>query len=216
MEPMNLGSPGRPATSLYLSLFLMEEPQTPTSPPVSRDLSFGFTNSPFGVTSATQDYSARSALGQKTLFARYQQTPTWGRNASNYIGTPAQNPNTSITGPPSSNAITYAAIEHTAIICRNVVRRISGMQQQQLVNLTGPVRHSLLNNNPSQAMQCEAELRYKGFWVTVYGFPFTAISTILQHFSQCGSIMDTTVSLEKAIDNTSTAAIAGDVKISCQ
>jgi nuclear pore complex protein Nup53 len=30
----------------------------------------------------------------------------------------------------------------------------------------------------------------KDFWITVFGFPQTAVSLILSHFSQCGTIID--------------------------
>uniref|UniRef100_A0A1A9VSL4 Nucleoporin NUP35 n=1 Tax=Glossina austeni TaxID=7395 RepID=A0A1A9VSL4_GLOAU len=221
MEPLHLGSPGSPDTNLYLPSFLMDELQTPTTPrnnplsrnkAVGRNLSFGFTNSTGGVASATQNYSStRPALGQKTLFGGHRQTPTWGQNASKYIGTPAQNLNTSTSsGPPvqglfdslrnETNQVqtplrtqrsNTPPFDRTYVGQGNIKSALNqGMQQEQVVNLTGPMHDSLLSNNPSQALQCEAQMPYKGFWVTVYGFPSTAISTILQHFSQCGTIMD--------------------------
>lgn len=32
--------------------------------------------------------------------------------------------------------------------------------------------------------------RLTNFWITVFGFPHTATSIILSHFSQCGTIVD--------------------------
>uniref|UniRef100_A0A1A9Z4Z1 Nucleoporin NUP35 n=1 Tax=Glossina pallidipes TaxID=7398 RepID=A0A1A9Z4Z1_GLOPL len=220
MEPMNLGSPESPDTNLYLPSFLMDETQTPTTSRsntrsrnklVGRNLPFGCTNSPGGVASSTQNYSTRPALGQKTLFGGYRQTPTWGQNASRYIGTPAPAQTlTSTTGPPVQGLFDSLRNEtnqvqtplrtqqsYTPPFDRSYVGQRNknsalnqGKQQHQLVNVTGPLRHSLLSNNTSQALQCEGQTPHKGFWVTVYGFPATAISTILQTFSQCGTIMD--------------------------
>ncbi|XP_067641780.1 nucleoporin Nup35 [Eurosta solidaginis] len=45
-------------------------------------------------------------------------------------------------------------------------------------------------NNASYMLQCPSTPRYTEFWITVYGFPPSAISTILQHFAQCGTIVD--------------------------
>ncbi|XP_036318784.1 nucleoporin Nup35 [Rhagoletis pomonella] len=45
-------------------------------------------------------------------------------------------------------------------------------------------------NNASYMLQCPPTPRYTEFWVTVFGFPPSAISTILQHFAQCGTIVD--------------------------
>ncbi|XP_004535092.1 nucleoporin NUP53 [Ceratitis capitata] len=42
----------------------------------------------------------------------------------------------------------------------------------------------------SYMLQCPPAPRYTDFWVTIYGFPPSAISTILQHFAQCGTIVD--------------------------
>uniref|UniRef100_A0A1A9WCD1 Nucleoporin NUP53 n=1 Tax=Glossina brevipalpis TaxID=37001 RepID=A0A1A9WCD1_9MUSC len=256
MEPMNLGSPTSPTSSPYLPSFLMGEQQTPTTPrnnslspnkAAGRRLSFGFTNSPngsSGLTSAsTQDYGNRSILEQKTLFGGYQQTPTSGQNATNYIGT-VQNLN--ISGPPiqglfdslrnESNLVPTplrAQQTNTQQLDRSCVAQRSvnfalnqSMQPQQLVNLTGPINDSLLGNNASlnlshggimspimhgdisstnatnlntsQDSQFEASPRFKKFWVTVYGFPSTAISIILQHFSQCGTIVDTVMPSQNA------------------
>ncbi|KAL9890973.1 nucleoporin Nup35-like [Glossina fuscipes] len=99
---------------------------------------------------------------------------------------------------------------------RNINFALNQSMQQQLVNLNDSLLSSntsrnlsrssimspimrgdstganAMNLNTSHALlQCEAQARYKEFWVTVYGFPSTAISTILQHFSQCGTIVDT-------------------------
>uniref|UniRef100_A0A1A9V8J2 Nucleoporin NUP53 n=1 Tax=Glossina austeni TaxID=7395 RepID=A0A1A9V8J2_GLOAU len=243
MEPMNLGSPGSPgspANSPYLPSFFMGEPDTPTtsrnntfSPNKAVGRPFGFTNSPAGVASGTQD-SNRSASGQKTLFGGYQQTPTSGQNASNYIGTPL---NTSV-GPPvqglfdslrnERNQVETPLRTHqtnetkqfdrSSVGQRNINFALNQSMQQQLINLNDSLlssntsrnlsRNSIMspimrgdssgvntmntmNLNSSQVIQCEARARYKEFWVTVYGFPSTAISTILQHFSQCGTIVDT-------------------------
>lgn len=53
-------------------------------------------------------------------------------------------------------------------------------QQQQQQNTTFPssIPLNVYNNNNSN------------FWITVFGFPQNAVSAILSHFSQCGSILE--------------------------
>lgn len=45
-------------------------------------------------------------------------------------------------------------------------------------------------SNGSLMTQSPSLPRYTEFWVTVFGFPSSATSTILQHFAQCGTIVD--------------------------
>lgn len=52
----------------------------------------------------------------------------------------------------------------------------------------GPGVNAATSN--SHLLQCSPLPRYTEFWVTVYGFPPSATTTILQHFAQCGTIVD--------------------------
>lgn len=64
----------------------------------------------------------------------------------------------------------------------NVDFNSSYQQQQQQHNSTFqanvPVNNTGYNSNNSN------------FWITIFGFPQSAVSAILSHFSQCGSILE--------------------------
>ncbi|XP_075156744.1 nucleoporin 35 [Haematobia irritans] len=224
MEPMALGSPsGSPATNPYLPSFLLGEQQTPTTPrnntlspnkAGTRNLSFGFATSPCAPNSP-QDYN-RSALGQKTLFGGYQQTPPIQQNAANFPGTPLQTHNTSVSGPPTQGLFDSLRNERnqvqTPMGTPTLGQHHMSMNQsihQQMANVTGQFNDSYNNTsfntsragvmsplmpgtpiNASQMLQCPPQPRYTEFWVTVFGFPSSATAIILQHFAQCGTIVD--------------------------
>lgn len=254
MEPMALGSPsGSPATNPYLPSFLLgEQQQTPSTPrnntlspnKAGRNLSFGFgaTSPNSGMQpSSPQDYN-RSVLGQKTLFGGYQQTPpAMSQSMSNYAGTPMQNHNASISGPPTQGLFDSLRSERNqvqtptrlqsqaqfaaspcAANASAVMNQSIQQQQQQMANVTGQFNDSYISNlnatntsfnmsrtqgvgivsplnmtgagaanaNSSLLLQCPPQPRYTEFWITVFGFPPGAASTILQHFAQCGTIVD--------------------------
>lgn len=62
--------------------------------------------------------------------------------------------------------------------------------------ITSPFAHdynknqSILNSSTMNYASPSASLPSNNFWVTVYGFPSTATSMIISHFSQCGTIVD--------------------------
>lgn len=59
--------------------------------------------------------------------------------------------------------------------------------------ITSPIRtnhHDYRNLNQSLANDCLSPPRYASFWITAFGFPQSATSSILAHFSQCGTIVD--------------------------
>ncbi|XP_061389385.1 nucleoporin Nup35 [Musca vetustissima] len=234
MEPMALGSPsGSPATNPYLPSFLLGEQQTPTTPrnntlspnkAGARNLSFGFATSP-GANSPQQDYN-RSTLGQKTLFGGYQ-TPSVGQNA-NFPGTPIQNHNSSISGPPTQGLFDSLRSErnqiqtptrnlptqsqlgtpvmghpNTSIAAYGLNQSIQSQYNESYnnnsFNMSRPgVMSPMLPGTPgnittginSSQMQCPQPPRYTEFWITVFGFPSSATPVILQHFAQCGTIVD--------------------------
>lgn len=244
MEPMALGSPsGSPATNPYLPSFLLGEQQTPTtprnntlSPNKARNLSFGFATSPGGMPNSPQQDYNRSALGQKTLFGGYQQTPPVPQNATNFPGTPIQSHNSSISGPPTQGLFDALRNERNQVQTptrslqtqsqlgtpmghQNVsiasTYGLNQSMQQQMANVTGQFNDSYNNNsfnvsragvmspmlpgtpvnittglNASQMLQCPPPPRYTEFWITVFGFPSSASAIVLQHFAQCGTIVD--------------------------
>ncbi|XP_073832539.1 nucleoporin 35 [Musca autumnalis] len=235
MEPMALGSPsGSPATNPYLPSFLLGEQQTPTTPrnntlspnkAGARNLSFGFATSP-GPNSPQQDYN-RSTLGQKTLFGGYQ-TPSVGQN-TNFPGTPIQNHNSSISGPPTQGLFDSLRNERNQIqtptrtlqtqsqlgtpamghlnastaasaygLNQSIQSQYNDSYNNNSFNLSrAGVMSPLLPGTPgnltginASQMACPQPPRYTEFWITVFGFPSSATAVILQHFAQCGTIVD--------------------------
>ncbi|XP_055843979.1 nucleoporin Nup35 [Episyrphus balteatus] len=226
MEPMTLGSPsGSPATgtSPYLPSFLMGEPNAPSTPrnntlSPNKGRNISFAPSP-GATSP-QDFN-RSALGQKTLFG-YQQSSS---GANNYPGTPIQNHNASMSGPPTQglfdslhsdrNSVQTPTRSNQMALQHQSMQYGTPLSQQYQMNqsvndsylsaggknnsfnpsrltsppISNPMSFDYRNNN-ANLLQCPPLPRYTEFWITVYGFPQSATSMILSHFSQCGTIID--------------------------
>lgn len=238
---MALGSPGgSPATNPYLPSFLLGEQQTPTTPrnntlspnkAGARNLSFGFATSPGAMApTSPQDYN-RSALGQKTLFGGYQQTPPVPQNMGNYPGTPLQSHNASISGPPTQGLFDSLRNERNQVqtpirslqpqsqagtpvmgqqntsiaSAYGMNQSIAGQPNDSYINaysfnasrggvmspmLPGTPNANLQGINASYMLQCPPQPRYTEFWITVFGFPPSAVSVVLQHFAQCGTIVD--------------------------
>lgn len=126
------------------------------------------------------------------------QTPTRTLQHQSQYGTPGI-----VTGPQNSSISSAYGMNQSV------------QYQQQLANVTGQFNESYMGNNASfnisrpggvmspllsgtpngnitgtQMLQCPPQPRYTEFWVTVFGFPSSAASTVLQHFSQCGTIVD--------------------------
>lgn len=59
----------------------------------------------------------------------------------------------------------------------------SGMNASRVMS---PMQNTSVFDSTMQ----RSRIPYNNFWVTVFGFPATSISTILSHFSQCGTIVD--------------------------
>ena len=49
---------------------------------------------------------------------------------------------------------------------------------------------SIMTNNANDFTSPSSPQRHSSFWITIFGFPQSALSTILAHFSQCGTIVD--------------------------
>lgn len=219
---MTLGSPsGSPATggtSPYLPSFLMGESNAPSTPrnntlSPNKGRNISFAPSP-GATSP-QDFN-RSALGQKTLFG-YQQISSGG----NYPGTPIQNHNASMSGPPTQGLFdslnSDRNLVQTPMRSNQMVMHHQSMhygtplsnqyQLNQSINdsylsaggknnsfipsrLTSPTVPNSTPFDYRDSAQCPPLPRYTEFWITVFGFPQSATSMILSHFSQCGTIID--------------------------
>ncbi|XP_037936770.1 nucleoporin Nup35 [Teleopsis dalmanni] len=219
MEPMNLGSPsGSPATSSpYLPSFLMGDPtvqgtQNALSPNKGgRNVSFS-NATPTGPVSPKD--KNRQVLGQKTLFGNYQQSPSCG-GTPNFNNTSMQNHNSSISGPPTQGL--FDTLRNERFQVQTPVRNahlpqfgtpgqsnnVSGFglnqsyQSNQQTNFYNDSRISANNTtHMSRSMLsplapvCLSPQTQSTLWITVFGFPITSISTILQHFSQCGTIVD--------------------------
>ncbi|XP_055615375.1 nucleoporin Nup35 [Toxorhynchites rutilus septentrionalis] len=219
MEPMTLGSPSGsplPSTSGYLPSFLMgDTPATPranTLSPTKGRSSLAFTQSPTGGvhTPIASDYGNRTAGLPQTfsLAANLNQSginhntsvsgpPTQGlfdsfRNEKQSFQTPTkntQNQHQNLAGPgpsaPTSPGYSDSYLNKSGFNISKVMSPIPIVRDQDFTrnaSFVSPLSQSYVNL--SQAHMCN------DYWITVYGFPQTASSMVLSHFSQCGSIID--------------------------
>ncbi|XP_037805463.1 nucleoporin Nup35 isoform X2 [Lucilia sericata] len=124
------------------------------------------------------------------------QTPTRSLQPQNQFGTPIMGQqNASISSAYNMNQSTHqntpAGQFNESYMGNNSSFNISRMGvMSPLVPGTGNVNNTGGINNASLMMQCPPQPRYTEFWVTVFGFPSTATSTVMQHFAQCGTIVD--------------------------
>lgn len=201
MEPMALGSPSSPSPgSTYLPSFLMGESNTSTAPrsntlSPSKGRALAFASQATPVTSPGD--LNRSILQQKTLFG-YQQTPP-----SAQFGNVSQlSHNTSVSGPPTQGLFDSLRIEKNAV-AENVSFSQKGRQLNQ-TSFNQSINDSFQSDfNTSRITSPNGFQDFRtpntclsptgkssNFWVTIYGFPQTATSMILSHFSQCGTIVE--------------------------
>lgn len=213
------GSPATCA-SPYLPSFLMGEPSAPSTPrnntlSPNKGRNISFATSPNAT--SPQDFN-RSSLGQKTLFG-YQQTtssggnypctPVQNHNAS-ISGPPTQGLFDSLISernlvqtPTRLNQIQHQSMQYGTPLSNNQYQMNQSVNDSYLSGgknssfnpsrLTSPNIVNLpydLRNNNANLTQCPPIPRYTEFWITVYGFPQSATSMILSHFSQCGTIID--------------------------
>jgi nuclear pore complex protein Nup53 len=90
----------------------------------------------------------------------------------------------------------------------------SGFNQSQIMS---PILSA--NNNPSDfnksyhnstiqsTIPMASGFNNSNFWITVFGFPQNAVTAILSHFSQCGSILEKVCSSGNCIMGRSSATI---------
>lgn len=134
----------------------------------------------------------------------------------------AQNPNASISGPPTAGLFDYLKNEKSfQTPTKNFLTHqqsqsfSNGHQPQSFHNQSGfnqsrimspisnlPTNSESFNNNSYQNPQNSTfqttvplnNMNNSGynnnFWITVFGFSSSAVSAILSHFSQCGSILE--------------------------
>ncbi|GAB0099747.1 Nucleoporin NUP53 [Sergentomyia squamirostris] len=213
MEPMTLGSPaGSPATGGmsggggFLPAFLIGEQNTPAtprnttlSPGKSRSLAFGATSP----TVATSPEFGRSQQ-MRNLFSNQSPAPT-----GSLFSTPKAN--TTASGPPTQSLFDSLREERNAVPQSPAQTFENLMHQQSMRNipLNQSVNDSFALNNTTginfSRIQSPSTTTYDcldtsrsvlspgrqcDFWITVFGFPPTALSMILTHFSQCGTIVD--------------------------
>ncbi|XP_054729576.1 nucleoporin Nup35 [Anastrepha obliqua] len=131
------------------------------------------------VETPTRGIEAQSSLGFGTPIANQQNLSTFSGNISFQQQHMQQQQQF-----PSQSTIPYNDSPYLANTSYNTSRCItSPLGALGTPNASGAI-------NTSYMLQCPPTPRYTEFWVTVYGFPPSAISTILQHFAQCGTIVD--------------------------
>ncbi|XP_059609416.1 nucleoporin Nup35 isoform X2 [Phlebotomus argentipes] len=210
MEPMTLGSPaGSPAAGVmtpgsgYLPAFLIGEQHMPSSPrnttlspAQSRTLAFG---APSPIVPTSPDLGRAQPL--RNLFNNESPTPTGSLFGS-------QKANAGVSGPPTQGLFDSLREEKNAIP-QSPTPTFEGLLQHSLRNQT--MNHSIndsfalnasgmnLSRLQSPGTSCDyldasrsvlSLDKQCDFWVTVFGFPPSALSMVLNHFSQCGTIVD--------------------------
>lgn len=220
MEPMALGSPSGsplPSTSNYLPSFLMGD--TPTTPrantlsPTKGRTSLAFAQSPvggsslaaqpleFGHGSRSAGMSQKFSLGGANLNQSHNVNhntsiagpPTQGlfdsfRNEKQMFQTPTKNMTTGGQGTvPSTPGFLHQSAGNDSSYLNQ-----SGFNVSRVMSPIPLARdQDFIRNSPAIMSQSQyAPLVGSDYWITVFGFPISASSMILSHFSQCGSIIE--------------------------
>lgn len=210
---MALGSPSGsplPSSSNYLPSYLMGDapttPRTNTLSPTKGRTSLAFTQSPVGgpLAGQTFDYGGRptgmpqkfslgaTSLNQSSTNHNSSVTgpPTVGlfdslRNDKQIFQTPSRNTTTGQGAPPAPGFQQSGNESYLNQSGFNVSRVMSPipMAREQDFTRNASVMSSYMNLSQSvpQGNDC---------WITVFGFPQSASSMILSHFSQCGAIIE--------------------------
>ncbi|KAI8122843.1 hypothetical protein FF38_01386 [Lucilia cuprina] len=127
------------------------------------------------------------------------QTPTRSLQPQNQFGTPVMGQhNASISSAYNMNQSTHqqqlsntpAGQFNESYMGNNASFNVSRMGVMSPLVPGTPNANNTGGINASLMMQCPSQPRYTEFWVTVFGFPSSATSTVLQHFAQCGTIVD--------------------------
>lgn len=74
-------------------------------------------------------------------------------------------------------------------ICDSYLNQ-SDFNTSRITSPTQQYQEFRTNSVPTPLNNCMSPSRPSNFWVTVFGFPHTATSMILSHFSQCGTIVE--------------------------
>lgn len=119
------------------------------------------------------------------------QTPTRSMQPQQY-GTPAMlQQNTSINSTYNVNQNSrqqqHMTSDTSLQFCESYVGN-NGSYNVSSVGAMSPLGPG--TPNASLIIQSPSFPRYTEFWITVFGFPPSATSTVLQHFAQCGTIVD--------------------------
>lgn len=211
---MALGSPSGsplPSSSNYLPSYLMGDapttPRTNTLSPTKGRTSLAFTQSPAGGALAGQtfDFGGRqtglpqkfslggASLNQSSTNHNSSVTgpPTVGlfdtlRNDKQIFQTPSKNTTTGQGGPSApgfQQSGNESYLNQSGFNVSRVMSPIPMAQEQDFTRNASVMSPAFMNHSQyvPQGNDC---------WITVFGFPQSASSMILSHFSQCGAIIE--------------------------
>ncbi|XP_031628967.1 nucleoporin Nup35 [Contarinia nasturtii] len=218
MEPMTLGSPSSPSTANttnFLPSYLMGEPNTmiaprtnTLSPTKGRTLAFSASSPTTPVTS--NDFN-RSMIQQRSLFGSNNPTTSPHHNFPN---TPQMSHNPIASGPPTQSLFDSLRVEQNSVVDNSYSQKHAmgqrlpnqsfAMNQSvcdsylnqsnfNVSRITSPLDQSYDYRNGSMSVNnclSPTSSRPSKHWVTVYGFSPSALTMIIQHFSQCGTILE--------------------------
>ncbi|XP_053698246.1 nucleoporin Nup35 [Sabethes cyaneus] len=118
-----------------------------------------------------------SFRNEKQLF----QTPT-----KSFLGPQPQNaPGSALSTPAYNQSGGEAYLNQSGFNVSRIMSPIPVPREQDFIrsnSIVSPLSHSHLNLSQNQSGN--------DYWITVFGFPQSASSMILSHFSQCGAIID--------------------------
>lgn len=118
------------------------------------------------------------------------QTPSRSSHLQPQLGTPAQNQNFNGSYQISFQQQQQQSYNDSFLGSSFNASRIAS-PLGNVPQPSTPLDYRGSNSNLLQYTNCSiTPLRYTEFWVTVYGFPQSATGMILQHFAQCGTIVD--------------------------
>jgi nuclear pore complex protein Nup53 len=66
----------------------------------------------------------------------------------------------------------------------------SGFNQSRVLSPIGRAPNEDFNSSFNTSVAHNFPSSYANFWVTIFGFPQTAVTAVLSHFSQCGAILE--------------------------
>ncbi|XP_055525680.1 nucleoporin Nup35 [Wyeomyia smithii] len=220
MEPMTLGSPSASpltSTSGYLPSFLMGEtpatPRTNTLSPTKGRSSLAFAQTSTSLGTQSPDYMNRAGLPSKfggfggsnlnqsgmNHNSSVSGPPTQGlfdsfRNEKQLFQTPTKSflaqqqqnaPGSALSPQAFNQSGGDPYLNQSGFNVSRVMSPIPVAREQDFIrnnSIISPLSQSHLNLSQTQSVN--------DYWITVFGFPQSASSMILSHFSQCGAIID--------------------------